>query len=153
MRGRGRFVRVKRSAGGKVEESGGGSRRHAPAYAVSQARPPFSASMTDAAEEIELRELLERLGVVAGKLSIFPAERLFLEYKAIVGELLARAMKDFSLQRDLKWRRTDRATYVIVERAETALAELEGVFRQEGGRTRALQLMEEIKGCLISLLL
>jgi uncharacterized protein YaaR (DUF327 family) len=61
-------------------------------------------------------------------------------------------MKGFSLRRDLKWRRTDRGTYVMVEKAESALSELEEVFRQEGGRTRALQLMEEIKGCLISLL-
>jgi uncharacterized protein YaaR (DUF327 family) len=146
-------VKVKRSTEGKIEESSGGSRRHSPAYAVSRARPSFRASMEDMAGEIEIRELLERLDAVAGKLSIFPAERLLLEYKAVIGELLARAMKDFSLQRDLKWRRTDRTTYVIVEKAETALAELEGIFRQEGGRTRALQLMEEIKGCLISLLL
>ena len=44
------------------------------------------------------------------------------------------------------------STYVTIERVESAMAELEEVFRQESGRTRALQLMEEIKGCLISLL-
>ena len=146
-------VKVKRSAESKIEGSSGGSRRHSPAYAVARARPSFSASMEDMSEEIEIRELLARLDAVAGKLSVFPAERLLIEYKAVSGELLARAMKDFSLQRDLKWRRTDRSTYGIVEKTETALAELESVFRQEGGRTRALQLMEEIKGCLISLLL
>jgi uncharacterized protein YaaR (DUF327 family) len=146
-------VKVKRSTEGKIESSGGGSRRYSPAYAVTGTRPSFDVSMEGMAEEIEIRELLARLDAVAGKLSIFPAERLLLEYKAIIGELLARAMRDFSLQRNLKWRRTDRSMYVTVEKAETALAELEGVFRQEGGRTRALQLMEEIKGCLISLLL
>jgi uncharacterized protein YaaR (DUF327 family) len=108
--------------------------------------------MGNAIEEIEVRELLERLDSVTGQLSIFPAERLLLEYKVVLKELLARAMKGFSLRRDLKWRRTDRNTYVMVEKAEAALSELEAVFRQEGGRTRALQLMEEIKGCLISLL-
>jgi uncharacterized protein YaaR (DUF327 family) len=150
-------VKVKRSAegkiDGKIEGSGGGSRRHSAAYAVSGTRPSFDASMANMAEEIEIRELLERLDAVAGKLSVFPAERLLAEYKVIIGELLARAMKDLSLQRDLKWRRTDRNTYVTVRKAENALAELEEVFNQESGRTRMLQLMEEIKGCLISLLL
>jgi uncharacterized protein YaaR (DUF327 family) len=108
--------------------------------------------MGNAMEEIEVRELLERLGSVTAQLSVFPAERLLLEYRVILKELLARAMKGFSLRRDLKWRRTDRGTYVMIEKAESALSELEDVFRQEGGRTRALQLMEEIKGCLISLL-
>jgi uncharacterized protein YaaR (DUF327 family) len=145
-------VRVKRSTEGKVEGSGGGSRRHSAAYGVAPVRPSFGASMEGMTEEIEIRELLGRLDAIAVKLSVFPAERLLLEYKAVIKELLARVMKDFSLQRDLRWRRTDRSTYVTVEKAETALAELEAVFRQESGRTRALQLMEEIKGCLISLL-
>jgi uncharacterized protein YaaR (DUF327 family) len=108
--------------------------------------------MGNAMEEIEVRELLERLSFVTAQLSHFPAERLLLEYKIILRELLARAMRGFSLRRDLKWRRTDRNTYVMIEKAESALSELEDVFRQESGRTRALQLMEEIKGCLISLL-
>jgi uncharacterized protein YaaR (DUF327 family) len=108
--------------------------------------------MENAIEEIEVRELLEQLDSVAAQLSIFPAERLLLEYKVILKELLARAMKGFSLRRDLKWRRTDRSTYIVMEKAESALSELENIFRQEGSRTRALQLMEEIKGCLISLL-
>ena len=86
--------------------------------------------MGNAFEEIEARELLERLGSVTAQLSIFPAERLLLEYKVILKELLARAMRGFSLRRDLKWRRTDRNTYVIVEKAESALNELENIFHQ-----------------------
>jgi uncharacterized protein YaaR (DUF327 family) len=108
--------------------------------------------MGDAMEDFEVRELLGRLDAVVSQLSVFPAERLLIEYKVILKGLLSRAMKGFSLRRDLKWRRTDRSTYVTIEKAETALNELEQVFHQEGGRTRALQLMEEIKGCLISLL-
>ena len=34
-----------------------------------------------------------------------------------------------------------------------ALAELETIIQREGDRTRALRVMEEIKGCLLSLLL
>jgi uncharacterized protein YaaR (DUF327 family) len=108
--------------------------------------------MEDALEEIEVRELLKHLDALTGKLSVFPAERLLFEYKVIMRELLARAMKGFSLRRDLRWRRTDRNTYVTVEKAEAAMKELDEVFRKEGGRIRALQLMEEIKGGLISLL-
>ena len=102
--------------------------------------------------ELEVRELLERLDAIASKLSLFPAERLLSEYRLIIKELLARVMKGFSLKRDMKWRRTSRSTYVTIEKTESALAELEEAFRHESGRTKALQLMEEIKGCLISLL-
>ena len=145
-------MRVKGGTDGKVEGRGSGDHRHTSPQAVSPTRPSFGASVEDAIAELELLELLERLDAVAGKLSLFPAEKLLLEYRLILKELLARAMKGFSLKRDLKWRRTSRSTYVIIERAESALTELEKAFRQESGRTRALQLMEEIKGCLISLL-
>ena len=145
-------MRIKRGAENKVEGRSEGSARHGSSPQTLSSRPPFAASMEDAMEEMEVRELLERLGSVTAKLSHFPAERLLLEYKVILRELLARAMRGFSLRRDLKWRRTDRNTYVMIEKAESALSELEDVFRQESGRTRALQLMEEIKGCLISLL-
>ena len=42
---------------------------------------------------------------------------------------------------------------VVRERAEKAMDELEEAFLYEGNRTKALALMEEIKGCLISLLM
>ena len=144
-------MRVKPRSEGKVEGGSGGSSRHsASPHAVS--RPSFGNSIENALEEFEVRQLLERLDAIAAKLSVFPAERLLFEYKIILKELLARAMRGFTLRRDLKWRRTDRSTYIMIEKAESTLEELEEVFRQEGGRTKALLLMEEIKGCLISLL-
>ena len=103
-------------------------------------------------EEVEVRELLERLNVVASKLTIFPAERLLVEYRFILTELLRRAMNGFSLRRDLRWKKTNRTTYLTIEKAEAALEELEEVFRRESDRSRAIVLLEEIKGCLISLL-
>ena len=145
-------MRVKGGAERKVEGRGGGSGRHSSPQAVSPARPSFGASVENAMAELEVRELLDRLDAIASKLSLFPAERLLLEYRDILKELLARVMKGFSLKRDLMWRRTSRSTYVTIERAEAAMDELEDAFRQESGRTKALQLMEEIKGCLISLL-
>ena len=52
----------------------------------------------------------------------------------------------------MKWRRGDKNFFVIVEKTDSMLDELESVFAREGERTRMLQLMEEIKGCLFSLL-
>ena len=145
-------MRVKGGAEGKVEGRGGGGDRQASPQVASASKPSFVASVEEASAELEVRELLARLDAAASKLTLFPGERLLEEYRFILKELLAKVMKGFSLKRDLKWRRTSRSTYVIIERAEAALAELEDAFRQESGRTRALQLMEEIKGCLISLL-
>lgn len=108
----------------------------------------FSASLEDA----EIRELLERLDIIGRKLSVFPAEALLLQYKKLVAELVRRAITGLRVRRDMKWRRGDRNFFVIVERTESMLGELEIVFAREGERTRMLQIMEEIKGCLFSLL-
>jgi uncharacterized protein YaaR (DUF327 family) len=143
-------MRVKRGEGKIEEGSGGAARRYPGPLGIS--RPFFGAAMDNAMEELEVRDLLGRLDALVVRLSVFPAERLLLEYRTILKELLARVMRGFTLRRDLKWRRTSRSTYVTVEKVESSLNELEEIFRQEGGRTRALRLMEEIKGCLISLL-
>ncbi|GHV44420.1 hypothetical protein FACS1894204_01530 [Synergistales bacterium] len=146
-------MKVKRSVDGKIEGSGGSGARHGSASrTVTGTQRSFGASVEDAMEELDVRELLESLGVISGKLTVFPAESLIMEYRRIIKELLARAMKGYSLQRDLRWRRTDRNLYVTIEKTENALAELEKAFNHESGRTRALQLMEEIKGCIMSLL-
>lgn len=146
-------MRVKRAGEGtksRVEYGGGGGGRPPSASgAVSSVLPSFAQAM----EETEIRELLERLDAVAVKLSVFPAERLIAEYRTILTELLRRAMKGFSLRRDLRWRKSDRTMFVTIERAEAAMEELEEAFRREGDRSRAIALLEEIKGCLISLLL
>ncbi|MDR1379169.1 MAG: DUF327 family protein [Synergistaceae bacterium] len=145
-------MKVKRGEGKVEEGSGGTARRHSESQGVVAARPPFGVAMNNAMEELEVRELLGRLDALVVQLSIFPAERLLLEYRTILKELLTRTMRGFTLRRDLQWRRTSRSTYITVEKVESSLNELEEAFQQEGGRIRALRLMEEIKGCLISLL-
>ena len=145
-------MRVKRSGEGtkgRVEYGAGSSGRHPAAPGTA----PVGSSFALAMEETEVRALLERLDAVAARLSVFPAERLILEYRSILAELLRRAMKGFSLRRDLRWRKTDRTMFVTIERAEAAMEELEDAFRREGDRSRAIALLEEIKGCLVSLLL
>ncbi|NLL37399.1 MAG: DUF327 domain-containing protein [Fretibacterium sp.] len=134
-------------SGKRVEYGGGGGGRSHSAGAVAPA-----ATFGRAMEETEVRLLLERLDAVASRLTIFPAERLLVEYRAVLMQLLRRAMEGFSLRRDLRWRKTTRMSFLTIERAEDALQELEEVFKREGDRSRAIALMEEIKGCLISLL-
>ena len=108
----------------------------------------FSASLEDA----EIHELLERLNLLGRKLSLFPAEALLLQYRQLVAELVRRAVAGLRVRRDMKWRRGDKNFFVIVERTESMIGELEAVFAREGERTKMLQIMEEIKGCLFSLL-
>lgn len=120
-----------------------------PANAVASSAFSFDAAM----ESTELEDLLDQLYELSDRLSVFPGGRLIEEYRNVLHELLKRAAKGLRIKRDMRWRKTDRKLYVTIERAEKAMDELEEAFIYEGNRTKALALMEEIKGCLISLLM
>ncbi len=109
----------------------------------------FDALLSD----MEIRALMERLEECTRKLTLFPSETIFEEYKLIVSECLRRVLTSMKVRKDLRWRRADRSLLVTISRTEGALAELETIIQREGDRTRALRVMEEIKGCLLSLLL
>ncbi len=145
-------MRVKSGTDSKsrVEYRGGGgdTGRHSSSSSVSSVRPSFDFAL----EEVEIYDLLDRLDVIAEKLSVFPAARLIAEYRSVMAEIIKSVLNGFNLKRDLRWRKTSRTTFVTIERAEAALDELEEAIMQEGDRSRAISLMEEIKGCLISLL-
>ncbi len=145
---------MKVKKGDEERTSGGVSGFHTQkrggASTAASARP---ASFSQSLESAEIKELLERLDAIASRISRFPAERDLLQYRELVRELLRRAVGGLRIKRDMKWRRNDRNLYVTVEKTEAALEELEGVFYREGERTRLLQLMEEVKGCLVSLFL
>ena len=131
-------------------EYGGHSGSHAgPANSVTPSAFSFDAAM----ESSELEALLDRLYELSDKLSVFPGGRLIEDYRNVLHELLKRAAKGLRIKRDMRWRKTDRKMYVTIERAGQAMDELEEAFKYEGDRTKALALMEEIKGCLISLLM
>lgn len=133
----------------RVEYGGGGGRGSpAPAHAVNQVF-----SFDDALEASEIEDLLDQLYDVSARLSSYPSTSLLAEYRSLLGELLSRAMQGFRIRRDMRWRSSDRRMYVTIERARQAMDELEDAFLYEGDRTKALSLMEEIKGCLISLLM
>ncbi len=104
-------------------------------------------------EATELEELLDRLYELSDRLSVFPGGRLIEEYRSVLHELLKRAAQGMRIKRDMRWRKNDRKLYITIERAEQAMEELEEAFLYEGNRTKALAIMEEIKGCLISLLM
>ena len=134
----------------RVESGTSQTGRHSePASAVSSTGFSFEAAM----EATELEDLLDQLYELSDKLSVFPGSRLIEEYRAVLHELLKRAAKGMRIKRDMRWRRTDRKMYITIERAEKAMEELEEAFIYEGNRTKALAIMEEIKGCLISLLM
>ena len=120
-----------------------------PANAISSSAFSFDSAM----ESTELEALLDRLYELSDKLSVFPGGRLIEEYRNVLHELLKRAAQGLRIKRDMRWRKTDRKMYVTIERAGKAMDELEEAFLYEGNRTKSLALMEEIKGCLISLLM
>ena len=150
-------IQIKRGGGDPAASSqprieyGGGSSGHtaSPANAVASSAFSFDAAM----ESSELEELLDRLYELSDRLSVFPGGRLIEEYRNVLHELLKRAAQGLRIKRDMRWRKTDRKMYVTIERAGKAMEELEEAFLFEGNRTKALALMEEIKGCLISLLM
>ena len=151
-------IQVKRRSGDspapapqtRIESGGGGMGNHTEsASAVNQAEFSFEAVM----ESTELEDLLDQLYELSDKLSVFPGGRLIEEYRSVLHELLKRAAQGMRIKRDMRWRKTDRKLYITIERAEEAMGELEEAFLYEGNRTKALALMEEIKGCLISLLM
>ena len=151
-------IQVKRRSGDspapapqtRIESGGGGMGHHTEsASAVNPSEFSFEAVM----ESTELEDLLDQLYELSDKLSVFPGGRLIEEYRSVLHELLKRAAQGMRIKRDMRWRKTDRKLYITIERAEQAMEELEEAFLYEGNRTNALALMEEIKGCLISLLM
>jgi uncharacterized protein YaaR (DUF327 family) len=109
-------------------------------------------SFLESLEEFETRALFQELNQVGEQLSRFPSTSLVGRYRILVRNLLSRAQAGIRVRRDYKWRRTERSLFVLVERVEASLAELDRILSREGDRTRILSLAEEIKGCLISLL-
>lgn len=137
----------KRKADSAAPYSGGSK-----GNAVAKAAAPGGV-FADIAEDLEVRALLDELDAIGGMLSRFSGGALLGRYKELVRMALERAKNNTRLRREYKWRRTERAMYVIIERAEGALGEMDEALLREGERTRLLSLIDEIKGCLISLLL
>jgi uncharacterized protein YaaR (DUF327 family) len=106
-------------------------------------------------EDMEFRGMMAELDEIGAALSRYPASALIGRYRKLVQTALGRVRNSMRIKREFKWRRTERAMFMVIERAEDALAELEALesaLGRERDRTRMLSLIDEIKGCLISLL-
>lgn len=103
-------------------------------------------------EDLEARQLLDELEAIGTQLSRFPTGALLGRYRELVRMALDRVRSNMQMRREFKWRRTERSMYIIIERVEGALDEMDEALLREGERTRLLSLMDEIKGCLISLI-
>jgi uncharacterized protein YaaR (DUF327 family) len=106
-------------------------------------------------DEAEFRAIIAELDELGAALSRYPSSALLGRYRKLVRMALGRLKDGMRVKREFKWRRTERAMFMVIERAEDALdelAELESALDRERERTRVLSLIDEIKGCLLSLL-
>jgi uncharacterized protein YaaR (DUF327 family) len=113
---------------------------------------PMSETFAEVADDMESRMLIDELESTGLQLSRFPTSALLSRYRELVRMALEKIRNGMRIKRDFKWRRTERSMFVVIERTQEALDEMDEAILREGGRTRMLSLMEEIKGCLISLL-
>lgn len=113
---------------------------------------PVQATFSEVVEDMEVRQLLAELDDLGSQLSRFPTSVLMGRYKELVRMVLERVRGNMQIRREFKWRRTERSMFLTIERTEGALEELEQALDREGDRIKVLSLIDEIKGCLISLL-
>jgi uncharacterized protein YaaR (DUF327 family) len=115
-----------------------------------------SQSFSDVADDLESRAIMDELEAIGASLSRYPTSVLLGKYKELVRMALGRVKDGMRIKREFKWRRTERSMYMVIERTEEALGELEeleSALDRERERTRMFSLIDEIKGCLISLLM
>ncbi|MDR1471763.1 MAG: DUF327 family protein [Synergistaceae bacterium] len=112
-------------------------------------------SFAEMESDIEARMIIEELDDIGGRLCKYPTSVLLAQYRELVRRALDRIKRGMRIKREFKWRRTERSMFMTIERIEGALAELEDLeaaLLRERDRTRVFSLMDEIKGCLISIL-
>jgi len=114
-----------------------------------------SVTFAEVAENMKLQAIISELDTLGAALSRYPTSALLARYKDLVRQALSHVEKGMRIKREFKWRRTERSMFMVIERTEEALSEieeLESALDRERERTRVLSLIDEIKGCLISLL-
>lgn len=111
-----------------------------------------TASFLEVVDDMESRQIIDELDEVAAQLTRFPTTELVRRYRELVRAALDKVRSGMQIRREFKWRRTERAMYITIEKTEGLVEELEEVLMREGDRARGLSLVDEIKGCLISLL-
>lgn len=111
-----------------------------------------SESFLDVVDDLESRQIIDELDEITAQLTRFPTTALMERYRALVRMALDKVRSGMQVKREFKWRRTERAMFITIERTEGLLEELEDALMKQGSIAKSLSLVEEIKGCLISLL-
>jgi len=112
-------------------------------------------TFAEVAENMELQAIISELDAIGAAMSRYPAGTLLQRYKELVRHTLARVKNGTRIKREFKWRRTERSMFMVIERVEEVLGEieqLESALMRERERTQILLLIDEIKGCLLSLI-
>lgn len=115
-------------------------------------RAGASSTFLDVVDDVESRQLIDEIDEIAAQMTKFPTATLVRRYRELVGMALDKVRSGMQIRREFKWRRTERAMFITIEKTEGLLDDLEGVLMREGDRARSLALVDEIKGCLISML-
>jgi len=110
-----------------------------------------SGRFEDRFASVEVMSLLEELEELSDQLIRFPSQLLLSRYKGLVKALLQMAVEGMRIKKELRWKRSERTLLLAVEKADSALDSLEEAILRESERVEILKLVEEIKGCLISL--
>lgn len=140
---------AKRTAGDASAPVSGGKSGAKPEVGAARAAAPAFMEVVD---DIESQQLLAELDEVGTQLTRHPTTVLMGRYRELVRLVLEKVKGGMRIRRDFKWRRTERSMFVTIERAEGLIEDLEEALFREGDRVRSLSLIDEIKGCLISLL-
>lgn len=101
----------------------------------------------------EIEILLQEVESLSRQLFCFPSKTLLAKYRESVQMVLYKAEEKLKLRKDYKWRRTNRSVYITIEKTEKFLDEIEAVLTRAGERNRLSKLLDEVKGCLISLMI
>ena len=115
----------------------------------------MESSFADVVDDMETRQLLAELDDLGSQMTRYPTSALISRYRELVRMVLQKVRNGMQIRRDFKWRRTERSMFITIERTEgllDELTELGDVLGREADRTRMLSLIDEIKGCLISLI-
>lgn len=100
-------------------------------------------------QKVETDRLLADLDEAAEQLFRFPSDKVLNSYRQVVGRILGRAEEMISVRMDYSVRAG--SARVLIDRARRNLDELDRVLRREGNRTRIMGLTEDIRGCIVSL--
>lgn len=101
----------------------------------------------------EVQLLLSEMDEIAEQLFRFPSRKLLQHYRLLTGKIMYLAEQKYHINRKFNWKRGGNTVMVTIEKTESLLDELEVILTREGERTRLYEVLEEIKGCVISLFL